>query len=127
MNRTPIRKGLLASVFIFVLLVAAASIACGQSAPDGFNPNANGGVYAIVVQPDGKILIGGNFTTVAPNGGPPVTRNYIARLNADGTLDAGFDPNANSTVYAIALQADGAILVGGEFSDLFGTPTIGGA
>ena len=43
------------------------------------------------VQPDGKILIGGIFTTVLG-----VTRNNIARLNADGTLDTAFDPNANN-------------------------------
>ena len=65
----------------------------GGSALDGFDPNANGPVYVVVVQPDGKILIGGDFTTLSPNGGPPVTRNHIARLNPDGTLDNAFDPN----------------------------------
>ena len=95
-----------------------------QSALDGFDPNANGAIRVIVVQPqDGKILIGGEFTTLAPNGGPIVTRNHIARLNPDGTLDAAFDPNANGAVYAIALQADGKILVGGNFS---GPNSIGG-
>ncbi|MGD9579454.1 MAG: delta-60 repeat domain-containing protein, partial [Syntrophorhabdus sp.] len=58
-----------------------------QSATDGFNPNANGCVYSIAVQPDGKVLVGGGFTTIG--GG---TRNYIARLNADGSLDTGFNP-----------------------------------
>lgn len=53
------------------------------SALDGFDPNANGPVYVVVIQRDGKILIGGGFTTVSPNGGPPVTRNHIARLNPD--------------------------------------------
>ena len=53
----------------------------GGSALDGFDPNANGPVYVVVVQPDGKILIGGGFTMLSPNGGPPVTRNHIARLN----------------------------------------------
>ena len=80
-------------------------------------------IRAVVVQPDGKILIGGDFTTLSPNGGAPVTRNRIARLNPDGTLDVGFDPNANNSVYAIALQADGKILVGGAFS---GANSIGG-
>ena len=70
----------------------------GGSALDGFDPNANGPVYVVVVQPDGKILIGGGFTTVSPNGGLPVTRNHIARLNPDGTLDTAFDPNANDFV-----------------------------
>ena len=65
---------------------------------------------AIAVQPDGKTLIGGSFTTVLG-----VTRNNIARLNTDGTLDTAFDPNANNQVYAIAVQADGKILAGGTF------------
>ena len=87
----------------------------GQSALDGFDPNANGTIRVVVVQPDGKILIGGEFTTV--------TRNRIARLNADCTLDTVFNPNSNDSVYAIALQADGKILVGGQFS---GANSIGG-
>ena len=88
----------------------------GQSALDGFDPNANGAIRVIVVQPDGKILVGGEFTTLAPNGGATVTRNHIARLNSDGTLDSAFDPNANGGVHAIALQADGKIVVAGNFS-----------
>src|SRR5205814_202284 len=86
-------------------------------------PNANGAIHAVVVQPDGKILIGGEFTTLSPNGGAAVTRNYIARLNPDGTLDPAFDPNANDVVYSIAVQADGKILAGGAF---FGENSIGG-
>ena len=90
----------------------------GQSALDGFDPNANNVVLAVVVQLDGKILIGGSFTTLSPNGGGAVTRNRIARLNPDGTLDTAFNPNANSDVNAIALQADGKILMGGFFTTL---------
>src|SRR5207237_6204049 len=77
----------------------------------------------VVVQPDGKILIGGDFTSLAPNGGASVTRNHMARLNPDGTLDAAFNPNANNSVLAIVVQPDGKILVGGQFS---GTNSIGG-
>jgi uncharacterized delta-60 repeat protein len=95
----------------------------GQSALDGFDPNANGTVNVVVVQPDGKILLGGDFTTLSPNDGAPVTRNHIARLNPDGTLDTVFNPNANDAVYAIAVQTDGKILVGGLFN---GTNSIGG-
>ncbi|HNU49929.1 MAG TPA: Calx-beta domain-containing protein, partial [Verrucomicrobiota bacterium] len=73
----------------------------------------NNSVESVAVQADGKILIGGAFTVV--NG---VAHNRIARLNADGTLDAAFDPGSgfNSTVQAVAVQADGRILVGGYFS-----------
>jgi len=67
-------------------------------------------VKAIAVQSDGKILIGGNFTSV---GGVP--RTYLARLNADGSLDEGFAPSLNLPVFCLALQADGSIIVGGQF------------
>jgi uncharacterized delta-60 repeat protein len=94
-----------------------------QCAVDGFDPRANNfAVYAIVVQPDGKILVGGDFTTLSPNGGAAVARNCIARLNPDGTLDTGFNPNADLVVRSIALQADGKILVGGLFSSIGGQP-----
>jgi uncharacterized delta-60 repeat protein len=62
---------------------------------------ANGPVWAVVQQPDGQILIGGEFTSY--NG---TTRNHIARLNSNGTLDLAFDPGTslNSTVYALSLK-----------------------
>lgn len=79
----------------------------------GFDPNANGEVYSAVLQADGKILMGGNFTSVSG-----VTRNYIARLNSDGTIDTGFNPNANGAVSSVIVQADGKILLGGHFTSL---------
>jgi uncharacterized delta-60 repeat protein len=88
----------------------------GQSALDGFDPNANGVVRTFAVQADGKILIGGEFTTISPNGGAPVTRNRMARLNPDGTLDTGFDPNANNWVRVVVVQPNGKILIGGDFT-----------
>ena len=42
-------------------------------------------------------------------------RNCIARLNADGSVDSSFNPNANSDVDAIVIQADGKFLLGGGF------------
>lgn len=83
----------------------------------GFNPNAADYVFSIALQADGKILLGGSFTTLQPNGAMYVThRSRIARLNADGSLDATFDPNANSYVRSVALQGDGKILAGGAFT-----------
>ena len=79
-----------------------------------FNPGtgANGNVTVFVLQPDGKVLIGGEFTTF--NG---TNRNRISRLNADGSLDLSFDPGAgaDASVSAITLQPDGNILIGGDF------------
>ena len=105
-----VKKLLLVS--IAVLLTATAATTRGQSA-DGFNPNVNvnGIVEAVAVQPDGKVLIGGIFSSV---GGQP--RNYLARLNPDGTLDAAFNPNATASILSIVVQADGKILVGGTFN-----------
>jgi uncharacterized delta-60 repeat protein len=117
------KKAALLLFSVAVLLAGGGAAARGQSALDGFDPNANGQVVVVVVQPDGKILIGGGFTTLSPNGGVAVTRNNIARLNPDGTLDTAFNPNANGQVVSIAVQADGKILVGGLFN---GANSIGG-
>src|SRR5438132_8800207 len=109
----------LSSLFLSLALILCFAVAArAQSALDGFDPNANGTVNVVVVQPDGKILIGGAFTTVLG-----VARNNIARLNTDGTLDTVFNPNANGTVDSIAVQADGKILAGGAFH---GANSIGG-
>jgi uncharacterized delta-60 repeat protein len=80
-------------------------------------------VNAIAVQSNGKIVIGGSFAQV--NG---VARNNLARLNADGTLDqtflnSGAGPNAG--VAAIALQADGNILIAGSFTQVSGVSRPG--
>lgn len=79
------------------------------------NTGLNGPVNAIVVQPDGKILVGGSFTMIGD-----VTRNRIVRLNPDGSLDTSFDSDANDAVRAIAVQPDGKILVGGIFTEMGG-------
>jgi len=83
--------------------------------PDDFNPGAGGMVRALLVQPDGNIVVGGDFTTLAGQ-----TRSRIGRLSADGTLDTGFNPGVGGDVYSLAVQADGKILVGGFFSNLGG-------
>ena len=67
------------------------------------------------MQPDGKILVGGSFTTV---GGQ--TRHRMARLDAITGAPDSFNPNADSSVISIAVQVDGKILAGGVFT------TIGG-
>lgn len=87
----------------------------------GFNPVLGGDsgiVFGSVVQPDGKILVSGYFNVV--NG---ANRNYIARFNADGTLDNSFNTGsgANAEVFAMALQADGKIVIGGLFTGFNGT------
>ena len=122
--RTPgsskVKKVPLLLFAIALLLAGGAAAVRAQCALDGFDPNANSVIFAVAVQPDGKVLIGGQFTTLSPNGGAAVPSHFIARLNPDGTLDTGFYPNPNYYVHAIALQADGSVLAGGSFT------TIGG-
>jgi uncharacterized delta-60 repeat protein len=81
-------------------------------------------VSACARQSDGKIIVGGMFKRIRGE-----TRNFIARLNANGTLDstfnAGTGPNIPGAAYAgincITLQPDGKILVGGEFTTWSGS------
>ncbi len=69
---------------------------------------ANFETNVILLQPDGKILLGGDFTGF--NG---VSRRSIARLNEDGSLDTSFVPgNTDGRILALALQADGKIVIG---------------
>jgi uncharacterized delta-60 repeat protein len=82
-----------------------------------FDPGlgADGAVLAIVVQPDGGIVLGGQFSTV-----DGVSRRGVARLNADGSVDTTFDPGAGASgdVLALAVQGDGKIVLGGTFSSV---------
>ncbi|HEX3123063.1 MAG TPA: delta-60 repeat domain-containing protein, partial [Rhodanobacteraceae bacterium] len=105
-------------MLILVVLSTPFSVGLAQSVNDGFDPNVNGGVDALALQPDGRLVLAGAFSALAPNGAPSVGRNNIARLNADGGVDATFDPNANGYVYALAVQADGKIIIGGAFTGI---------
>src|SRR5262249_35011166 len=87
-----------------------------NGALDGtFNPGtgADNLVQAVAVQSDGKVLLGGTFLTVNTS-----NRNYIARLNSNGSVDATFAPGTgpDNYVYALGLQSDGKIIVGGSFT-----------
>lgn len=72
-------------------------------------------LQTFAIQPDGKILVGGNFKSY--NG---QIRYRIARLNADGSLDATFNAPlvgiTNYGVLKIALQQDGKIIIIGDSS-----------
>jgi uncharacterized delta-60 repeat protein len=103
----------------FLIYLAGTGVLPGR--PDHtFQPQVNGtAVYAVAVQPDGKLIIGGNFTSI--NGQP---RNYIARLLPDGSLESldTFNPGtgASAQVNCIALQPDGKIVIGGNFTSFNG-------
>src|SRR6266513_494859 len=81
------------------------------------NTNTFYGIYTVVSQPDGKIILGGDFLGI--NG---QARRYLARASRDGTLDVSFNtdigPDLGLAVYVTvaAPQPDGRILVGGKFA-----------
>lgn len=83
----------------------------------------DGVVYALAVQPDGRILLAGRFDAVQ---GQP--RRALARLEPEGRLDPTFAPPLDgheSTVYALAVQSDGRILLAGSFHTVAGQPRDG--
>lgn len=73
-----------------------------------------GEVLSLAIQSDGKIVLAGSFLTVAS-----ATRNRVARLNADGSLDTTFNPSANNQVYATAVNPfTGDVALGGIFTTM---------
>jgi uncharacterized delta-60 repeat protein len=85
-------------------------------AVDGYNPRPDSGINVMLRQADGKLLVGGHFTKMVGTGGNTIdAANHIARLNADGSIDKSFAPGTDDDVSAIAIQADGKILLGGKF------------
>jgi uncharacterized delta-60 repeat protein len=74
-------------------------------------------VRALALAPGGKVIVGGAFT-IFDN----TNRNYITRLNPDGSHDLTFDPGigANSAVSAVAALSDGRVVLGGNFTNVGG-------
>ena len=70
------------------------------------------GTQSISIQPDGKILVGGLFTTYKG-----VSANYIIRLNPDGSIDTSFNYGTGflGFPYTINLQTNGQIICSGAF------------
>jgi uncharacterized delta-60 repeat protein len=106
----------------------------GRLNPDGtlddtFNPPTNSvlrDIYCLALQPDGKIVLAGQEPIfVAVFGVQLPSREYLGRLNPDGTPDDGFNAGAfggpwDGAIASLILQADGKILVAGTFSTLGG-------
>jgi uncharacterized delta-60 repeat protein len=112
----------LAIIFLFALSFRV--LGQGSLSDPSFDvgSGADGYVYAILVQADGKILVGGDFQQIASQ-----THPYLVRLNSDGQLDQTFPAGTDGPVYRLLSQPDGKILVGGSFTYLQGVarPGIG--
>lgn len=123
-----IHLDLIAILALFLVLVPSGGLraAPGDLVP-GFDAGLNGSVRTAALQPDGKIVIGGNWGSLRTGTANQTDRPRLARLNPDGSPDAVFYPNpTDGQPYAIAVLEDGKILVAGDFSHLQpgGTGTI---
>src|SRR5262249_21939205 len=79
----------------------------------------NDSVRTIVLQPDGRIVIGGDFTAVATS-----SRAHVARLTASGAVDLAFSPEAGTddSLLAVARLSNGMLVTGGGFTSANGNP-----
>jgi uncharacterized delta-60 repeat protein len=101
---------------LLIALLAVPQSAAFAATTDGFNPGADGDVYALALQPDGKILVGGAFGML---GGQ--AQYGLGRVNADGSLDTTFSAGiSGGQVDSLLVQPDGKIVVGGAFTSLGG-------
>ena len=79
-----------------------------------FNPGQlgfNSTVRCMVTQSDGKLIVGGDFTTYSGS-----ASNFLVRINTNGTRDTTFTATLNNSVYTAAVQSDGKIVIGGAFT-----------
>ncbi len=89
------------------------SIDAGFNIGSGFDRDVN----AIVLQEDGKIIVGGAFAKF--NGSD---KACIARLDKDGSADNTFNTGKgfSGIVFSLAFQPDGKIIVGGNYTHFDG-------
>lgn len=81
---------------------------------------AIGRVNAFALQPDGAVIVGGNFMKADGH-----IRRHLLRLLPDGSLDPDWSPDANALVMALASGPDGAVYAGGYFTTVNGAPRSG--
>ena len=113
-------KNVVRAVRVFLLSLLTAGSASASSLLDptfNIGSGANGIVEQVLPLSDGRILVCGNFTTFNGKNHP-----YLARLNADGSVDDSFYGQASYWVRHMAVQPDGKIVVGGYFTGVQGAP-----
>ena len=109
--------------FVVFLLAGSTTYAINDGTIDSSflpSPQRTSTATTLVSQPDGKIIVGGSFNVAAG-----VRSSTVTRLNPDGSYDSTFRPplitgTVEGTVFCLALQADGRILVGGAIRVVHG-------
>ncbi len=107
---------------------------------EDFNPSPNGAVNALALLDDGRLVMGGEFylfTNLSDHEGDDddgdgdeddegnaiededADVTYLARLNADDTLDTSFNPTPSSSITGLVMEASGSMLVSGNFTAFY--------
>ena len=92
----------------------------------GFNSGSGlwGGFYDIALLPDGRIVCGGSFESF-----DGISQRGALRLTAEGEPDPTFAPQFApgdwNSVFGVALQNDGRVLLAGNFNEVNGSPALG--
>jgi len=99
-----------------------AKLSAATGALDGtFRGAASGTVFALGVSPNGATLYGGGTFNIAGNGTATVARNRLAAWSTTNASVSTWNPNANGTVEALAVDpSDGMVYVGGLFNMIGG-------
>jgi len=124
----------IAFVAAFVVLLAGGRAAAQDPTPIGPSPLANpnldlwagGTVLALARLPDGSLIVGGDFESIFdPGFGLSIDRRNLAKFSAAGALDLAWNPSPNRRVTALAVDAAGAVYVGGNFDQIGGLARTG--
>ncbi len=111
-------KIIIFSILIASLLISNSIAQTPGSLDNTFNNGGSGfnnGVYPSSIQSDGKIIVGGGFTTYNGNNCP----DRLVRLNSDGSIDDSFNNGGtgfDGAVISTTIQSNGKIIVGGIFT-----------
>ena len=101
------------------------SIDTGFNVGTGFDVNSSGysAGFAVALQPNGRVLLGGTFTNTGATG----ANNNLARVLANGQTDATFTNAAqpNDAVRSMLVQSDGRLVVAGSFTTIGGVASPG--
>ncbi|HEX2746846.1 MAG TPA: choice-of-anchor D domain-containing protein [Verrucomicrobiales bacterium] len=107
------------ALFCACLLVPAVTRAAPGDLDTSFTANANDDTYMAVLEPGGKMIVGGNFSVIKG-----LSRKFLARLLPDGTVDTQFNATTTATVYGVTVQPDGKALVCGLSHPSFPGPIM---
>ncbi len=122
-KRDPLPSARIAALLGAAFLLCLPQSRAAEDVADSFNPGADHLVRTVVVQADGKVVVGGDFTMLGGGGDGNTARSHLGRLNPDGSLDSAYNPGVNNIVVDLVLQPDGKLLVGGGFTMLGGGGT----